>query len=287
MRTPINVSTWDGPAHRDPAILIHGTFTWAAHAFERQRPLARTRRILLPDRRGFGDSPDLGSAPTDGDPAGRGHHRGGGGVTSDYEVDAEDIVALMGSGAHLVGHSYGGTVAMLAAAARPGLVRSLTLIEPCAHQLAAGEPVVAAAIEDGRRFMAGARRGTPEEYVATAYRDAPTPEPADRLLRAARTALGERPCWLAELAVTPLAQAAFPKLVIVGGWERVPPGFRPGMAAVMRAVASTVADKIGARLVRVTGAAHDPHRDQPATVNALLEALWSTEQETPCPSPAA
>ncbi|MFF5078966.1 alpha/beta fold hydrolase [Actinoplanes sp. NPDC000266] len=259
MRTPINVSTWDGPADRVPAILIHGTFTWAALTFEHQRPLARRRRILLPDRRGFGDSPDL-----DGE-----------GVTSDYAIDADDVAALMGAGAHLVGHSYGGTVAMLAAAARPDLVRSLTLIEPCAHQLAAGEPVVAAAIEDGRRFMAGARRGTPEEYVATAYRDATPPEPADRLLRAARTALDERPCWLAELAVTPLAQAAFPKLVILGGWERTPPGYRPGMADVMRAVATATAGQIGARLARIPGAAHEPQREQPAAVNTLLEELWA------------
>ncbi|MEV4343839.1 alpha/beta hydrolase [Actinoplanes sp. NPDC049596] len=258
MRTPINVSTWDGPADRAPAILIHGTFTWAAYSFEHQRPLARGRRLLLPDRRGFGDSPELV-----------------GEFTSDYAVDAADVGALLGAGAHLVGHSYGGTVAMLAAATQPERVRSLTLIEPCAHQLAAGEPVVAAAIEDGRRFMAGARRGTPEEYVATAYRDAPAPEPAERLLRAARTALGERPCWLAELAVGPLAQAAFPKLVILGGWERTPPGFRPGMAGVMAAVATTTAAKIGARLVRVPGAAHEPHREQPETVNALLDELWT------------
>jgi len=49
---------------------------------------------------------------------------------SDYEVDARDVVDLLAAGAHLVGHSYGAVVAMLAAATRPDLVRSLALIEP-------------------------------------------------------------------------------------------------------------------------------------------------------------
>ncbi|WP_372472278.1 alpha/beta fold hydrolase [Jidongwangia harbinensis] len=99
-------------------------------------------------------------------------------MTSDYAIDAEDIGDLLAGGAHLVGHSYGGTVAMLAAAAHPDLVRSLALIEPCAHTVAAADPGVARAIDDGRRFMAGARRGTPEEYVDLAFGDRPHPEPA-------------------------------------------------------------------------------------------------------------
>jgi pimeloyl-ACP methyl ester carboxylesterase len=260
MRPPINISVWDGLISQTPAILIHGTFTWAALAFEHQRPLARHRRILLPDRRGFGASPDLDDSD----------------VTSDYAVDAADIIDLMAGGAHLVGHSYGGTVAMLAAAARPDLVRSLTLIEPCAHSVASDDPLVARAIEDGRRFMADARRGTPEEYIDIAYGERLRPEPAIWLLRAARTALHERPCWLAELATEPLAAADFPKLVIVGGWEEAAPGYRPGMADLMRRVCATVAQRLNAGLVRVPGAAHEPQRERPDTVNALLAELWST-----------
>ncbi|WP_433292551.1 alpha/beta fold hydrolase [Actinoplanes sp. CA-030573] len=273
MRPPIHVSVWDGPASAEPAILVHGTFAWAALAFEHQRPLARERRILLPDRRGFGASPDLRPG---GPREGHGDHEDrDDAITSDYAVDAEDVGALLGGGAHLVGHSYGGTVAMLAAAAHPGLVRSLTLIEPCAHGVAADDPVVARAIEDGRRYMAGARRGTPEEYVRAAFGDGPRPEPGSWLLRAAGTALRERPCWLADLATEPLRDAGFPKLVIVGGWESVPPGYRPGMADVMRAVCARVADRIGGRLVTVPGAGHEPQRERPDLVNALLAELWS------------
>ena len=60
-----------------------------------QRPLAERYRLLVMDRRGFGGSPDIDR--------------------SDYEVDAADVAELLGDGAHLVGHSYGGVVAMLAA----------------------------------------------------------------------------------------------------------------------------------------------------------------------------
>jgi pimeloyl-ACP methyl ester carboxylesterase len=259
MRPGVNVSVWDGPVAKTPAVLIHGTFSWATLAFGHQRPLARQRRILLPDRRGFGASPDLDDSD----------------ATSDYTIDAEDIGDLIAGGAHLVGHSYGGTVAMLAAAAHPDLVRSLTLIEPCAHTVAADDPVVARAIDDGRRFMANARLGSPEEYVRTAYGDRPRPRPAAWLRRAAHTALHERPCWLADLATEPLRHARFPKLVIVGGWETVPPGYLPGMPALMRTICSTVADRIGAQLVRIPGAAHEPQREQPHTVNGLLTDLWA------------
>ncbi|WFE27886.1 alpha/beta hydrolase [Solwaraspora sp. WMMD791] len=261
MRAPVNVTIWDGPAAAAPAILIHGTLNWAASAFERQRPLARHRRVLLPDRRGYGDSPDLDDNQ----------------VTSDYAVDAQDVVALMNGGVDLVGHSYGGTVAMIAAAARPDLVRSLTLIEPCAHRIASEDPSVAAVVQDAREFMADARRRSARRYLDLVYpAGQPRPEPADWLERAARTALNERPCWLADLATQSLADAGFAKLVIVGDWGTVSGGYRPGMAQVMEKVAATVADRIGARLVRVCGAAHEPHREQPDAVNKVLEQLWST-----------
>jgi pimeloyl-ACP methyl ester carboxylesterase len=62
-------------------------------------------------------------------------------------VDAADVVELLGDGAHLVGHSYGGVVAMLAAGLRPQAVRSLALIEPSWLRVAAHDPPVVAALE--------------------------------------------------------------------------------------------------------------------------------------------
>jgi len=243
------------------AVLVHGTFTWGARCYARQRSLAGRFDVVIPDRRGFGAAPDLDD-PT---------------WTSDYATDARDLIGLLGDGAHLVGHSYGGVVAMLAAAARPELVRSLTLIEPSAHQAAIEDPMVAAAVEAARSFMAGARRATPEDYIRLAYDHVglPRPEPAAWLHRAARTALGERPCWLAEIPIAALAAARFPKLVLAGAWDIPAPGYPPGTGEVLRRVAAAVADKIKADLVRVPGAAHEPHSERADLVNPLLTELWS------------
>jgi pimeloyl-ACP methyl ester carboxylesterase len=130
--TAVHVTIWDDAGADAPSVvLVHGTMTWGTACFEAQRTLARHYRLLVMDRRGFGESPDIDR--------------------SDYEVDASDVAELLGDGAHLVGHSYGGVVAMLAAGLRPPIVRSLTLIEPSAFRLAARDPTVAAALERMRK----------------------------------------------------------------------------------------------------------------------------------------
>ena len=50
------------------------------------------------------------------------------------------LVGLRATPAHVVGHSWGGTVALLLAARHPQLVRTLTLIEPEAISLFVGSP---------------------------------------------------------------------------------------------------------------------------------------------------
>lgn len=50
--------------------------------------------------------------------------------------DSQDLAALLGDGAHLVGHSYGAIAALLAAALRPKAVWSLTITEPPVFYLA-------------------------------------------------------------------------------------------------------------------------------------------------------
>ena len=90
--TAVHLTVWDETrAGADAVLLVHGPMTWGTACFEAQRPLARHYRLLVMDRRGFGESPDIDR--------------------SDYEVDAADVVESLGDGAHLVGHSYGGVVA--------------------------------------------------------------------------------------------------------------------------------------------------------------------------------
>ena len=238
-------------------VLVHGTMTWGTACFEAQRPLARHYRLLVMDRRGFGESPDI--------------------ARSDYEVDASDVVGLLGDGAHLVGHSYGGVVAMLAAGLRPQAVRSLTLIEPSAFRLATHEPTVAAALERMRKGVQNLPEDmSPEEYLRLSTEplgiDAPAPTPLT--LRAARSAMRERPGWEAEVPVEPLARASWPKLVISGTWENVSSEYRTFAGEPLMACARITADRTGAGLLRVPAAGHEPHRERPEIVNAALRDLW-------------
>ena len=99
MTGPVHVIVWGGGRTLAPrAVLVHGTMTggYGRARLRRAAAAGRDGRALVVDRRGFGASPDVDR--------------------SDYELDAVDIAGLMEGGAHLVGHSYGGVVAMLAAA---------------------------------------------------------------------------------------------------------------------------------------------------------------------------
>ena len=94
-----------------------------AEEWEAQRPLADEGfRLVAPDRRGYGKSP-----------AAEGE---------DFLRDSEDIAELMGDGAHLVGHSYGGLGVMFAAALRPE-----ALLEPAAFALGQANPAARSLVD--------------------------------------------------------------------------------------------------------------------------------------------
>ena len=67
------------------------------------------------------------------------------------------LLDRVGEQAHLVGHSYGGAVALHAARTRGGRFRSLVLIEPVAFHLLADRAEIAA-VADGVRAGRGERR---------------------------------------------------------------------------------------------------------------------------------
>jgi pimeloyl-ACP methyl ester carboxylesterase len=240
--------------------------TWGTACFEKQRPLADTYRLLVLDRRGYGSSPDIDH--------------------SHYDVDAADVVGLLGDGAHLVGHSYGGVVAMLAAARRPEAVHSLTLIEPAALRAAADHPAVAAALQRLREAVASIPADpSPANYLRLSAEAIGTalPELTSDRLRAARTALLERPSWEAEIPLEPLASASWPKLVITGTWDAAAREYRAWVGEAMMVCGATVAERIGGTLLRVPGAAHEPHCEQAALVNTALRNLWQRRDRWPTP----
>lgn len=247
---------------RPPAVFVHGVLSWGdddAYGFGAQRPLAAHRRLVLMDRRGYGASPDLPPGP----------------YRSDYAVDAQDVVTLLGDGAHLVGHSYGAVAAMLAAAARPDLVRSLCLIQPGSLRAAESHPVVAEVLARNRAASAALPVDlTPEQYLrlSTESVGMPAPEPTPARLRAARTTMHERPCWDAEVPLDPLAEAGFPVLVVRGDWAGAPEEYRRLAGVPLMITAEVVADRLGGRLLTVPG--FYPQVQQPEAVNAALGQLW-------------
>src|SRR3989442_10735625 len=108
-------------------MLVHGSVlpgwgTWAA-----QRPLADEYQLIVPYRTGYPPNPPL--------------------ERIDFEVQAGAIAELIEPGTHLVGHSYGGVVSMLAATQVPEGLRSLTVIEPPAFGPARRDPDVEAILK--------------------------------------------------------------------------------------------------------------------------------------------
>lgn len=248
-----------------PALFVHNIFTWGSdptYGFAGQRPLADGRRLLLMDRRGYGDSPDT--------------------ARSDFEIDAEDIVEVLGEtfaaglgGAHLVGHGNGAVAALIAAARRPDLVRSLALVQPSAFTAAAHHPIVADLLDRVRDGAPGIPDDvTPEQYLraSTEGLGMAMPEPTPRRLRAVATSMGERPIWEAEIPLEAIRDAAPPVLVICGSWEHAPVAYREHVGLPLVAVAESLTDSLGGRLLRVPG--YYPHTQEPAVVNAALRKFW-------------
>jgi pimeloyl-ACP methyl ester carboxylesterase len=141
----------------------------------------------------------------------------------DFEQQAAELAPLLDDGAHLVGHSYGGVIALLMAAQRPERVRSVAVSEPPAFALARGNPGVEALVErldelftrgpsDPREFFA--------EFLAAVGSSTVLPQelpPAQE--QVVRATMAERAPWEAEIPLDELAAAPFPKLAISGAHE--------------------------------------------------------------------
>lgn len=103
-------------------VFVHGGGLGGSLAWKAQVAWADKFRLVMPFRAAYGPSPLT--------------------THEDFEQDAELVSDLLEGGAHLIGHSYGGVVALMAAAKRPQDVRSLTLIEPGSTSVARGNPDV-------------------------------------------------------------------------------------------------------------------------------------------------
>ena len=183
-------------------MLVHGAITNGPAAWSKQRPLAERWQLLVVSRPGFVPNP----------PEER----------CDFEPDASAIAGLLDPPAHLVGHSYGGLVALLAAAQRPEGVRSLTVIEPAVMSLLRGDPEVEEAIAHHLALL-GAHRDDPRGFLAAFTAslggDAATvPDPLpDQLRQHVELLMHERFPWEAAIPIETLASAPFPTFAVSGG----------------------------------------------------------------------
>jgi pimeloyl-ACP methyl ester carboxylesterase len=230
-----------------PVVLVHGSLATGADEWQAQRPLADEGfRLLVLDRRGYGQSPTAHG--------------------EDFLRDGEDIAELMGDGAHLVGHSYGGIGALLAAARRPDATLSLTLLEPGTFGLGQRDPAARALVGEVRRLW---NLDLPNaEWVLHFLKavgsdsDALTPEliaAAEPLVPVLRRG---RPMWESELPLGKLASAPFPKLVVSGGHS-----------AGFDAICADLAERIGGSRAVIAGAGHEiQFTGRP--LNEALLTLW-------------
>jgi pimeloyl-ACP methyl ester carboxylesterase len=247
----LNVTTWGSG---DPALLVHGSLRRGEDTWREQRPLAGSYRLLLVDRRGFGSSPADGRV--------------------DFDRDADDVAGMLDEDVHLVGHSYGGVVSMLAAARRREAVRSLTVIEPPALGLARGNSVVEKFIARVQRAVAEAE--DPADYVVR-FRDAfgfnaQRKELAGADLEAARSSWHERPPWE---AVIPFDELRGLRVFVVrGDWEDAPPRARELGRAALHAVCDVLERELEAESATL-GDAHNPQL-LGAPFNERLRAFWES-----------
>ena len=214
-------------------VLVHGSGATGWDAWPMQRPLADEHRVVVVHRSGYPPNPPR--------------------ELLDFEVQALEVAEVIEGGTHLVGQSYGGIVAMLAAACRPSDVASLTVIEPPAFGVARGIPDVEELIarlapifstsEHPRSFLAAFVSAVGSSYLP--------PDPLPPAVEAsARAHMAERPPWEASIPFALLA--GIPCLVVSGGHH---PAFD--------AVCDILEDRLAASRLVIRGAGHSVPRTGP------------------------
>jgi pimeloyl-ACP methyl ester carboxylesterase len=129
----------------EPVVLLHSTGASGSQWRRLAAELSDRFRVIAPDLCGYG---------------GTGPWQGKGEIS--LAAEAAMVAALierLSEPVHLVGHSFGGAVALRLAQSRPELLKSLALIEPVAfHLLRAGDAIDAEAFDEISQVAAGVAR---------------------------------------------------------------------------------------------------------------------------------
>jgi pimeloyl-ACP methyl ester carboxylesterase len=225
----------------DPIVLVHSGGMSGRQWRKLADRLAATHRVVVPDLLGSGENPPW--------PADAPFH---------FDDDARELAAIidgLGAPVHLVGHSYGGLLALVLARTQPHTIRSLASFDPVAfgvlHDTADAEQLVADAAPladaaDGgtatwfERFVdfwngAGTWAAMPEQARASFLRV------GLKVYLEVRSLLSDRTPASAYAAIT------VPTLLMTG--ERTPTPER----SVVQRLSTTIAN---ARMLDLAGAGH-------------------------------
>jgi lipase len=199
------------------------------------------------------------------------------------------LVAELGEPTHLVGHSYGGAVALRMASTSPRLVRSLVVVEPQAYPLLRDrDPQMLAEVTEVAEMFAGAVdegrvedawRGFIDHYNGAGSWQALPEATRERMLRTGDVAVRS---WNAlftnPITVTDLARLRVPTLVIQGGRT----------TAAERRLCEIVAERVSdARQTVVEEAGHMVPLTHPAAIAEALEAHLRFVEAEPLPTERA
>ncbi len=226
-------------------LLVHGGIVPGWQTWDAQRPLAKHYRLVVPHRPGYPPNP-----PFEG---------------IDFAAQAAAVAELIEPGTHLVGHSYGGVISMLAGALVPERLASLTVIEPPAFRVVRGQPAVEELIGRLEPIFADPDLPPREFFVqfaaivgATPHLPDPLPADTAASIRASRA---EPLPWEADVPLAALEAAGLPTLVFSGGHH-----------AAFDAACDVIAQRLGADRAVITGRAHSVQRTG-EPFNARLRAF--------------
>jgi pimeloyl-ACP methyl ester carboxylesterase len=230
-------------------VLVHGglsaDMTWAC-----QRELETHWLLIVPSRRGFSPSPAAS--------------------WQDFLADADDLAELVAevpAGAHLVGFSYGGLGACIAAERVPHQVRSLILIEVPLWTVAEEDESVGELATLAERFAASADDAQAErEFCALAGIDRKMlARKEDDIRHAMELCRKFRSAWEAKPRFDVIIKACIPTLVVSGDHD-------PALERLCDAIAT----RLGGQRARMRGCGHAVQRT--SGFNTMLETFLTAAE---------
>jgi pimeloyl-ACP methyl ester carboxylesterase len=235
----LHVEAHRGAADAPVVVLVHGVFDSCDSFAGAIEQLVPDHTVLTYDRRGWGRSIDAAPATSLAD-------------------HAQDLLSIVGERrVTVVGHSFGGTVSLLAAVRAPERIAALGLFEPSMQWQPwwpTMEAIQAEAPSEQEHFRAGLEdkpRRTREER-----------EREQALLAHELTLIAEPPCALADLTV--------PRVV---GRGTLSASWRFGVTDRLR-------DELGCELIEIDDAGHTAHRMQPKGFADFVRRTVALGQES-------